>query len=143
MKIIDLLNKKANGEKLPKIIIIDGERYYLQNIDDLEDLYINAGNNSWTRVESIILNDEIEIIEEKKEENKITPESIKALGMAFGNMKKLFEEGYEKGLKEPKKIENISDEELEQCDGDYDRICLILDRLDEIIDYINNGDTNE
>lgn len=44
----------------------------------------------------------LKIIEEPKE-NKITPDDIKNIGKAFGNMERLFRSGYEEGLEEPKK----------------------------------------
>lgn len=106
MKVIDLLNKIANGEEVPKKIIIDGKLLFLENGKEFAYRFESGlGTLNWDYyIERKKLNEEIEIIEEQK------------------------------------KIEKISYEELEQCDGDYDRIYLILDRLDEIIDYINKGE---
>ena len=70
MKIIDLLNKIANGEKLPKRIKIDGIYYkapinlYTKIIDFM---YISEETNeNWLDYANIRLNDEVEIIEEDK-----------------------------------------------------------------------------
>ena len=73
MKVIDLYNKIANDEEVPKELIYHGYSYiYCTNIKDYkkEDSYneeflfdiINSG---------LRLNDEIEILEEDKEEKKI------------------------------------------------------------------------
>ena len=61
IKIIDLLNKIANGEKLPKL--------KLEHTDDNDigyELYIRLGDSSEYDFYKC-LNDEVEIIEEKKE----------------------------------------------------------------------------
>lgn len=149
MKIIELYNKMANGEDLPNKI-----KYYntVYEYDDssrryrtINDHFLEEEIANDTRYFNLILNDEVEVIEEKKEENKITPETIKALGKAFGNMQKIFEEGYEEGLKGPKKIEkidiawkNVFDEQAQQ-----DCVKMILNKINEIIDEINEGKGKE
>lgn len=68
MKIIDLLNKIANGEEVPKTI-----RWYDEFYNDYDEIsndykvfvYEKLKNNVWD------LNDELEIIEEKKKIEKI------------------------------------------------------------------------
>lgn len=63
MKIIDLLNKIANGEEVPKKIKYNGEIFTLR--DDKDD-YANAEywfTDLYTFSE---LNDEVEILEEEK-----------------------------------------------------------------------------
>lgn len=109
MKVIDLLNKIANGEK------VEGKH---------EDLYIkyfgrtNFNNRDEFRIESHcgltiagllhILNDEIEIIEEPK---KI------------------------------EKLENRIDESFENATySERMRLTEIVNKLNEIIDYINRGE---
>ena len=71
MKIIDLLNKIANGEEVPKKIKIWGELFELQEIRDGYKIYkdehldyLFGDDYDW----ECCLNDEIEIIEEPKEE---------------------------------------------------------------------------
>lgn len=113
IKIIDLLVKQANNEEMPKHIKVYNEDWYWNDYDG----YVNKQSLSTAPDAQIYLAKEYR------------------LDFALNKDVEIIEE--------PKKIENISDEELEQCDGDYDRICLILDRLDEIIDYINKGDNNE
>ena len=81
MKVIDLLNKIAKGEALPKRIkykcdiYIIGEdkcnkdvRYIAENKDD--DGYTNTKYLFQDWILDVILNDEVEIIEEDKELNK-------------------------------------------------------------------------
>ena len=69
MKVIDLLNKIANGEEVPSPI------YYKKLYFDFDDGdYFNQKTTYWlfndNDIESI-LNDEVEIIEEDKEIEKI------------------------------------------------------------------------
>lgn len=70
IKIIDLLNKIANNEKVPKKIRYFGEiyeyseemKFYYQNCSSMYRYFFTKGN---------CLNDEVEIIEEEKEIEKI------------------------------------------------------------------------
>ena len=77
MKVIDLLNKIANGEAPKKIIIQRDELVYNEDlILNLQDCYYksDAEDETW-RIWAYNLNDEVEIIEEDKEEKKI-PEKL-------------------------------------------------------------------
>jgi heat shock protein HspQ len=72
MKIIDLLNKIANGEEIPKKIRIQGE-YIFELSKDFEHYYYNENleitdllNHNFSN-----LNDEVEIIEEDKKIEKL------------------------------------------------------------------------
>ena len=67
MKIIDLLNKIANGEEVPHFII-DEQEYYLGADGFLKELY--GDEVEWT-LDAEWLNTEVEIIEEPKEIEKI------------------------------------------------------------------------
>ena len=76
MKVIDLLNKIANGEEVPKKIRYDSDTYYY--IEDNREgvCYINTaldGENIWRHFLYNIytLNDEVEIIEEDKKIEEI------------------------------------------------------------------------
>ena len=120
-----------------------------------KDLYITTNN----------LNDEVEIIEE--EPKPITKESIEALGYACGEIRKCFENGWNKSLEnkplieEPKKIEKLDVALLGQCDNwlrcpknkvtkqDVELNPYIIDnirentlyfqrKINELIDEINN-----
>ena len=73
MKVIDLLNKIANGEEVPKRIKINNFIYEYRdymyctekaNYQDIDDYLFGKWN-------FIILNDEVEIIEEDKKIEKI------------------------------------------------------------------------
>ena len=72
MKVIDLLNKIANGEEAPKKI-----KY---PIGDCEEFYL-VGLYERLFDEDIILNDEIEIIEEEKK----MPEKLTGLALTYNN----------------------------------------------------------
>ena len=63
MKIIDLLNKIANGEEVPKKIKYDGIEY---EEEPCYMLYEVAGECSESQLKNL-LNDQVEIIEEEKE----------------------------------------------------------------------------
>lgn len=168
MKVIELLTKIANGEiedkrtfnirfknGLYRSIYYDKEEENcmccLKNVSDDYSIY-----------DDISFDDEIEIIEEQKEETKTTTrESFEALGYACGEIQKCFINGWNKSLKneplieEDKKIEKIEtyDEDGnifidEQC-FEYvpiDKHCLtaneqvFVDKINEIIDYINKED---
>ena len=72
MKIIDLLNKLANGEEVPNKILYDNQTW---EYDKLPNQYENGGDgyNLWNGYNFNILNDEVEIIEENKKSQKIKP----------------------------------------------------------------------
>lgn len=111
MKIIELLNKIANGEEVPKQIIYCGVDYYwtnftYENPEAEETLF-------WFDVYSEEhLNDEIEIIEEDK---KI--EKIKSLNNV-GNCQDIIE------FEDKQQLNNH----------------ILKDKINEIIDCINRGD---
>ena len=70
MKVIDLLNKIANGEEVPEIIKYKNENLYFDyettnyfNDEDMHSLFCGA---------QFILNDEVEIIEEDKDIEEIS-----------------------------------------------------------------------
>ena len=76
MKVIDLLNKIAKGEEIPKKIKYDGMIFDYQGSDWL------CKKNGWwfiTSDDKILenLNDELEIIEEEKEIEKLEKLSIR------------------------------------------------------------------
>ena len=78
MKIIDLLNKIANGEEIPKMIKYKSKTY---SYDELERDYENyTSTNDWlfeSYLITKILNDEVEIIEAPKKIEKLELESGK------------------------------------------------------------------
>lgn len=161
--IYELLGLVKNG-KAPKKIKFKNEIYEYENhikdsfIDYVgieketnEVFYLSSyiGNNYI----SDIFTDEVEIIEE--EPKPITKESIEALGYACGEIRKCFENGWNKSLEnkplieEPKKIEKIEmyqDEEgyyfLNKQDKkvyvNCDEMDFMVDKFNELIDEINN-----
>ena len=67
-KVIDLLNKIAKGEEVPKNIIIRNNIYMLKDDRDLYNInftYEDMYENYW--LDNAELNEKIEIIEEEKE----------------------------------------------------------------------------
>ena len=145
MKIIDLLNKIANGENI-KNIKYQNHIYEYYNGDFREEID-DAYDSNWLFANEIIdlsnLNDEIEILdnleEEKKETKPLTRKDIEALGYACGEIQKCFTNGWTKSLenktleeekKIPKKLPNkfhYTGEEEE-----------LANKINEIIDYLKS-----
>ena len=69
MKIIDLLNKMAKGEELPKKIRYNFKTYFYNNFTQDYGLFNDYLENNYGL--SNCLNDEVEILEEKKIPEKI------------------------------------------------------------------------
>lgn len=87
MKIIDLLNKIANGEEIPKEINYKGTLYSYNDDIDYENQYGGFLMDSAVCICPEDLNDEVEIIEEPQEykipqEHKI-PEKIEMVGCSM------------------------------------------------------------
>jgi tRNA U34 5-carboxymethylaminomethyl modifying enzyme MnmG/GidA len=77
MRVIDLLNKIAKGEEVPKKIRFDGVDYFIVNEMypyTYKDYNGNEIEDNFTRYIIHSLNDEIEILEEV--EDKLIPEHI-------------------------------------------------------------------
>ena len=79
MKIIDLLNKIANGE-IPKTIVYD-ERYF--TYDDKRQNYFAYDDSEidWKYTVMEYINDEVEIIEYTPKEQKKIPEKLNMIYM--------------------------------------------------------------
>lgn len=73
IKTIDLLNKIANGEKVPEKIKCDDENYILNGATTgIENLYLVEGTRvGWFNYADFELNTVIEIIEEQEEIDKL------------------------------------------------------------------------
>lgn len=75
IKIIDLLNKIANGEEVPKVIKYDETRYLFRSYDykeiDINGDYIDENSSFIEQIDFYKLNNEIEIIEDQKKIEKI------------------------------------------------------------------------
>lgn len=93
MKIIDLLNKIANGEEVPKKIMFRGKVYvWFERNDNIFNykqeyngrLLDNYFCDDWFVDSNDILNDEVEIIEEK--ETKPSEEEIEAFKEQFNTV---------------------------------------------------------
>ena len=77
MKVIDLLNKIANGEEVPKLIMTSGERFVLIDYGKDTKIY-QMIEEPYTRLDinTSCLNDEVEIIEEEKEIEKLEIKNV-------------------------------------------------------------------
>jgi len=75
MEVIDLLNKIANREEVPKKIKYDTKNYYFRNYDYkeyyIDEDYIDEQTSFIDCIDFYKLNDEIEIIEEDKPIEKL------------------------------------------------------------------------
>jgi len=74
MKVIDILNKRYNNEEVPKKIKYADDIYVLNNYtDEIERMYVWDENNDtgWLNREYLTLNTEVEVIEDKPEEEEI------------------------------------------------------------------------
>ena len=71
MKVIDLLNKIANGEEVPKVIKFQNYYCYYRPLKNQYTDFKNDPILEWNYIVMNSLNDEVEIIEEEKEIKKI------------------------------------------------------------------------
>lgn len=127
MKVIDLLNKIANSEEVPKKIKYAGTEYEFSGYDTASKNYkceYEGGfySDLFSDIDGACLNDEIEILDE--EVKSITKKDLETLGYACGEIKKCIEKGFNKSL---------NNEPLEDDDKD---IPLIPD--DELYNLKNN-----
>lgn len=69
MKVIDILNKIANGKEVPKTIMYDGDIWKYDELSNDYEMFEESGDLYLFQEELNItnaLNDEVEIIEDKK-----------------------------------------------------------------------------
>lgn len=146
MKVIDLLVKKANGEKMPKKI------KYVNGIYELHERFNNVYNyknregkyfeDEWLL--SNILNHEVEIIEDTPKEIYFDEEDIKA---EKEEMKKLSiekKDNFYDYYKEDKKIEKLDyifDIENPTYKENWLMCCIEANKnkINEIIELLNNS----
>lgn len=150
MKIIDLLNKIANGEEVPKKIKIFGHIFFYTGDKRPQRFYrMDTQDNYLLRDFVYTLDSEVEIIEE--ETKPLTKQDLEALGYACGEIRKHFENGWNKSLenkpfKEDKKIEKLDVIPYEKCihevtHKEKEILLEIRDvqmKFNEIIDILNN-----
>ena len=119
MKVIDLLNKIANGEEVPNKVI-DKTRGILIESTEVYNLYDKLYE------EDIYINDEVEIIEEEKKDN-------------FTGWK-MYQDGKEVcsmdcSVEEKKIPEKIEEREIEISMAIGEQICA--NKINEIINYLD------
>ena len=157
IKVIDLLNMISKGEEVPKKIKWENIIYAYSEYDKdylecpFSDEEYKGLFDMRDNILTQFLNDEVEIIEE--EPKPITKESIEALGYACGEIRKCFENGWNKSLEnkplieEPKKIEKLDEilmiNDLIPPYGEneykaWKNIIIQQNKINELIDEINN-----
>lgn len=114
MKIIDLLNKIANGEELSPIIEYNEKRYFM------------VGNSCYEADDNHTLLEDVQDTNHIKDEIRIIKDTIE----------------------EPKKIEKICSSEYIVASTNMEqalniRINKLEEKLNEVIYYINKGDSND
>ena len=114
MKVIDLLNKIANGEEVPKEIILNDNVFIYDETDDNEVNRYRTMTDDFL-IDEGYLNDEVEVIEEDK---KI--ENIKELNSDYCDKQKTYD--------------FLKNEEIVLD------ILTLKHKINEIIDKINEGD---
>ena len=84
MKVIDLLNKIANGEEVPKVIKYNDTRYLFRSYDykeiDINGDYIDENSSFIEQIDFYKLNNEIEIIEEEQDIEELKLKDGKIVG---------------------------------------------------------------
>lgn len=144
----ELLGLVKNGKAPKKIKYRDKIWEYTSTINGKGYQYYSKGYEEWKTLQNQVyleecLNDEIEIIEEPK---PITKESIEALGYACGEIRKCFENGWNKSLEnkplieEPKKIEKI---DFRTLNTQKEKNRAMKDAINKLIDEINNLKEND
>ena len=152
IKVIDLLNMISKGEELPEKIKYENIIWILNSINDTYDNGEQCFFEDYIEKKYVItdiLNDEVEVIEEKEETKPITKESIEALGYACGEIQKRFINGWNKSLKneplieENKKIKKLNIYHyftslgIDNTGRLDENLTDISNKINEIIDKIN------
>ena len=151
MKIIELLNKIANGEEMPEKIKFLGVEYIYNNRDREYKRYNSYSGNYYGLGEDwrldISLNDEVEVIEEKEmchkcgkypaEYNQTYCEFCLGISEEDKKIEKADLPNYfEIGVDKHKDVEHI----YNQCVKIHDNTVYLEKKLNEIIDKINKGE---
>lgn len=92
------------------------------------------------------LNYEVEILDNEEKEKPLTKKDVEALGYACGEIKKCFENGWNKSLnnkpfEEDKKIEKIGNDYYHKTQPEQNQI--FQRKINEIIDILKKGNKNE
>ena len=104
IKVIELLNKIANGEEVPRKIFYKGETFiFNSDYSSIDNLYAFLQNNGvgWLECINVNLNDKVEILEDNTEEiEEYKGETFEQLGYEVGKMSMAIAKGLEKAIKE-------------------------------------------
>ena len=135
MKVIDILNKIANGEKVPKFKYRNCEfsqfNTSLHNDTDGKWIEMKIGIDKWGEIGYTFLNDEVEILGEEKKDNftgwKMYQDGKEVCSMDYSVEEKKIPEKLEFG----RSIEN--GEEILTVPSEK----MIIIKINEIIDYLD------
>ena len=133
MKIIDLLNKIANGEEVPKKIKYNNETF---TIREEKDDYTNQNNWFTDRFSFLELNEEVEIIEDKPFSERVEEIYNRHIDYIYNEENKKIEKipyMFNLGYIDMNDKDIVKKELNETINGIYNKI-------NEIIDVINRGD---
>ena len=83
MRVIDILNKIANGEEVPEKIKVDDKYYCYDETDSAEFYRYRTILEDELLTDYANLNDEVEIIEEDKKIEKLTASSTNMFNQAL------------------------------------------------------------
>jgi hypothetical protein len=124
MKIIDLLNKIANWEEVPKFwwngCIHEVEKEYETNKYSIFDTYCKK----YKRIELEDLNDEIKFLEEEKK----IPEKLEEFGLIQYNLDYI----------DYKNIETLKEWLNKDFQTIYDTLDLLIKNQNKLIDYLKS-----
>ena len=123
MKIIDLLNKIANGEEVPKKIEYEGEIFQFTGYNSASKNYKNELEDLFEVLDGSILNDEIEILEEQKK----IPEKLENEQKFYSYVR------YEENKDEIDKVLYI----LKAINLIEEKIGHLNNSINEVIDYLD------
>ena len=125
IKVIDLLNKIANGEEVPKEIKYNGFYYhyeygnYIWHVD--EETEVNL-------LKDCKLNDEVEILEEKK-----LPKKLEEIGKIDYNLEYI-------DYKNIEELKNWLNNDIQSILNELD---LIVKNQNQLIDYLESKEKGE
>ena len=140
IKIIELLNKIANGEEVPKKIAYKNEiRYYVDSDKDYMShdskyyyLFYNIFKNGTGESFQKALNDEVEIIEEDKKIEKLE-KYYEFEDIDNNEDNKKYKEYYENILK----VYGTGEYEIDEA------LSFTIDKINELVDEINKLKENK
>jgi hypothetical protein len=127
-----------------KIYIYSGDDYSVNN--EREEWLFSEPYDIKKMWLAEFCNSEVEILDNEEKEKPLTKKDVEALGYACGEIKKCFENGWNKSLnnkpfEEDKKIEKIGNDYYHKTQPEQNQI--FQRKINEIIDILKKGNKNE